>query len=114
MEEKVIEVIKHEEDKIQPKFNALKRNESNQSRIDAKDVPLSHLRSFAILRCGSISQFSKKLGVGRAMASKIMCGSYIPKKTTTIARISEVLGINSIILTKIFYNLQNEKDKYSK
>lgn len=109
MKEKAINDNYHETSKIQPKFNGLKKNKSNQSRIDAKDVPFSHLRSFAILRCGSISQFSQKLGVERSMGSKILSGNYIPKKISTMEKISEVLGIKSIVISKIFRNLQNEK-----
>lgn len=108
MNEKEVKVDQYERKEIQPKFNTLKKNKSNQSQIDVNSVPLSHLRSYAILRCGSISQFSRRLGVEKSMGSKILSGYYIPKKTSTIERISEVLGINSVVVTKIFFNLQNE------
>ncbi len=108
MKEKAIEE-NNEEGKIQRKFNTLKKNKGNQSRIDVKDVPFSHLHSFAVLRCGSINQFSQKLGVGRAMGSKILSGNYIPKKISTIEKISEVLGVKPTVIMKMFCNLQNEK-----
>jgi len=113
MKEKAINDNYHEKGEIQRKFNGLKENKSNSSRIDVKAVPIEHLRSYAILRCGSISQFSEKLGVERSMGSKILSGKYIPKKTSTIERIAGVLGLNPVEVTKMFQNLQNEKEKKS-
>jgi len=107
MKEKPIKVDQHEKEKIQPKFNTLKENKSNSSRIDVKAVPLEHLRSYAVLKCGSINQFSQKLGVERSMGWKILTGNYIPKKTSTIEKISEVLGLKSVVVIEIFRNLQN-------
>jgi len=109
MKEKAINDDQHEEGEIQRKFNDLKKNKGNQSRIDANAVPIEHLRSYAILRCGSINQFSQKLGVERSMGSKILSGNYIPKKISTIEKIAEVLGIKPIILKEIFHRLQDEK-----
>ena len=109
MDEKAIKIDQYERKEIQPKFNHLSKSKGNQSRIDVNSVPLSHLRSYAILRCGSISQFSQRLGVEKSMGSKLLSGKYIPKKTNTIEKISEVLGINFVVVTKIFLNLQNER-----
>lgn len=111
MNEKVIKIDNHERDEVQPKFNYLSKNKGNQSGIDVSSVPLSHLRSYAILRCGSISNFSRRLGVEKSMGSKILSGYYIPKKTSTIEKISEVLGINSVVVTKIFLNLQRLEEQ---
>jgi len=109
MNEDSIKVDQHERDEIQRKFTHLSESKGNQSKIDVSFVPLSHLRSFAILRCGSIGKFSQMLGVEKSMGSKILSGYYIPKKTRTIEKISEVLGINPIVVTKIFHNLQDER-----
>lgn len=107
MKEKPIKVDQYEKDKIQPKFNTLKRNTNHQSGTSTKAVPLEHLRSYAILRCGSINQFSQKLGVERSMGSKILTGNYIPKKISTIEKIAEVLGIKPTVVIDIFRSLQS-------
>ncbi len=107
MQEKVISVDDYEKDKIQPKFNTLKKDTGIRRGFNEKGVPLSHLRSYAILKCGSISQFSRELGVERSMGSKILSGYYIPQKINTIEKISNVLGINPVVVTKIFLDLQN-------
>ena len=107
MKEKPIKVDQHEKEKIPQKFNTLKRNKTNQSGIYVNSVPLEHLRSFAILRCGSINQFSQKLGVERSMGSKILSGYYIPKKISTIEKIAEVLGLKPTVVIEIFRSLQS-------
>jgi len=107
MKEKPIKVDQHEKDKIQPKFNALKGNTNNQSGTFTKAVPLSHLRSYAILRCGSINQFSQELGVERSMGWKILTGNYVPKKIVTIEKIAKVLGLKSVVMIDIFRSLQS-------
>lgn len=107
MKEKPIKDDQHEKDKIQQKFNTLNKNKTNQSGTSTKAVPLSHLRSFAILRCGSITQFSQKLGIDRSMGWKILTGNYIPKKISTIEKIAEVLGLKSVVVIEIFRNLQS-------
>ncbi len=107
MKEKPIKVDQHEKEKIPQKFNTLNKNKTNQSGTSTKAVPLSHLRSFAILRCGSINQFSQELGVDRSMGWKILTGNYIPKKISTIEKIAEVLGLKSVVVIEIFRNLQS-------
>lgn len=77
-------------------------------------VTFLDLQRIVKLKFGSISKFGQALGVGRSRAFHILHGQYVPKRPETIKRVSEVLDINIVMLTKLFGSVKNEKDASTK
>jgi len=102
----------HHEGEIEQNFNCEEKKEEPSRDFFGKYNPsekMAFIREMAILKFGSINRFSKAMGVSRSMGSMLLSGQYIPLKITSLQRIADTIGINVILLTKIYEGLKNEQ-----
>lgn len=101
------------------KNNGINTNltEDKQKQLSFKiDMTLSidDVRKQALLLYGSVSGFSRKLGITHGLGSRLLSGSYVPLRASGIQKISDALHIDPIILTRIYdditYKKKNKKE----
>ena len=95
--------------------NGLERIGQFKPEINEEDKPnrvynltLNDLAKLVLFKLGSISEFGKRLGLGRSRACQILKGYEIPKSPETIKKIAAILDIDPVILSQVFANASNK------
>lgn len=99
--------------------NSLLKNEIKPILNDAREkqalfkadlnLTIEDVRKLALLKFGSITNFSRKLGITKGLGSRFLSGDYIPLKASSIQKIADVLEIDAVVLCQIYDELKFEE-----
>ncbi len=93
-----------------PKSERLKQDFNSLNSSEATlNLEMNDLAKIVSFKFGSISNFGKKMGWGRARACQLLKGHELPVRHESIEKIAEVLDINVVILTQLFERVRNRK-----